>query len=230
MNGVEQKHARHESEGLLRQVAKLYAKTSSYRDFGRATTEIRGWESVSDELVFRTDFVRSARFLFEYSREGGDGRIERHVINANENDVHVSWNALPAGSPAISLRMAMARANGASMGVACIIPTLLLVGRLGGRPITETLQVESMQPAWVDGIECHVLQGQVAFPGRVGAALDLAAEEVSARGQESAVRRIWIEQESLRIRRVVSQTKIGGLQTETTIDYQIGSTLPLPSG
>lgn len=186
------------ADEILRRSAEVYANCSSYRDEGTVTTVFihgpRPFERRTRRQPFRTLFNRPAMWLFEHWQEEVGPREEwrRSVIWA-EGDHHRAWrSSQPAEVENADIQLLFAGQTGVSGGAAFTVPSLLdsVIG--GTRP-----------PLLLD----PSLEGEEIIHGS-------ACYRITGRRYRQVGHIIWIQQDTLLIRRMFERTAFDAAQRD----------------
>jgi hypothetical protein len=224
-------------EQILAALAEVYAECRSYRDAGRVFTRFlpagdrRPHSSVRP---FATAFVRPGQFRFEYRhRYREEDEWDRYIVWAHGAEVRAWWDVRPGVEEAKSLGMALAGATGVSGGSAHTVPALLMPDRVGGRRLTDLVDVTSLGDETLDGVTCYRLSGQLGPYPADPAEEERRREEVvrlTGRPPERAERSpliLWIDRGTLLVRRIEEQTRFETFRTEgvTTYEAAVGAAI-----
>ena len=201
---------------IFQNMEQVYADCTSYYDSGLVKTvffQANGERTA--EKPFRTAFVRPDRFRFEYTEQLVDGRVSRYIVWQSGPLVQIWWSiesdefldALDS-----SLALALAGGTGISGGSAHTIPVLLLPSEILGTRLMDMTEAERIEDAYLDktgcevtassgsGDECYRVQGQ------------FAASSVT-------LLVVWIEKQTLLVRRIDRQNQFETFRTESTTTY-----------
>jgi hypothetical protein len=126
--------------------------------------------------------------------------------------VTVRWSIVGHAECSNSLRAAIARATGVSMGTVRTIPTLLMQERIGGQKVTDMSDGLAACEERVDGIDCYRVSGH-RRPRRGEAFVDSPAREAPGRV-------LWIERGSFLIQRLESASSFGKTRVRTVTEYR----------
>jgi outer membrane lipoprotein-sorting protein len=195
------------ADDVLQRSRTVYAELKSYADTGTVVNEY-GTDS-TDRHTFLTRFTRAPRhFYLEFNKQGGD----RFVIWGDPDAFHTWWKTTgdrydypnPNNAPAISQS---GRPTGATANK---IPTLLYAKA----PLLSDFA--NVSDAAVDGSE--EVGGH-----RCARVLGTTRDVYGATGKEVNVRKItlWIDSESLLIRKVIEEWKaMPGQRNRTITTYE----------
>jgi hypothetical protein len=213
-------------EQILAALAEMYATCLSYRDSGRVVTKVfpesqRPYTSVKP---FTTAFIRPDRFRFEYKSRRGEDEWDRHIIWACGAEVRTWWDVRPGIERRESLNAALP--GGVSGGSAHTIPSLLMPQQVGGRRLTEMVDLVSIGDEPLGGVTCYRLSGRFVPYPRDPAAEErqrLEAIRVTGRQPERAERgpfTVWIDRGTLLVRRIEHQMRFETFRTEDVMEYE----------
>ena len=187
---------------ILQRTAKVYAECKTYRDEGEKKTVFidDDGNKRTNVLAFETAFVRPDRFRFEYSVKQGMSKGLRRLLWRHREDVK-EWHS-PDGKvrSARSLGLAVGGFTGVSGGTAWYVPALLLPQELATWRFTNPEEVQRIEDAKLEKSDCYRLRGKWGFEGRMEAV-------------------IWIQKDSLVLRRIEKQHDHGKFRAESTITY-----------
>ena len=180
---------------VLERSRAMYAALNSYTDSGVVINEFGPANgAVTEKHNFTTCFRRAPRaFYFDFKKSGGD----RFVIWADPKAFHTWWKTIGSQTdyPNPSNTGAFVTADPNTLGSAVKIPSLLYKGALAGAfsHFTDAVN-DGMED--IGGHKCYRL---------VGTAKDV----YGATGRETNIRKmtVWIDAESLLIRKVVEVPK-----------------------
>ena len=157
-------------------------------------------------------------FRFEYSPS--NDVMDPIVIWMDGDDVRVSWIEPLEIQSGDRLRIALAKAAGASLGAAQAIPSLLFGHRVGGPRPTNFGYVAALDEDATDGKPCYRLHGYTASKG---ATADVRAELVNLLGKGAKVdgtaRTLWVDRETLLIRKSEDVSDFGLMRARVTTEY-----------
>lgn len=214
---------------ILEEMARVYETCQTYRDKGQATSVYAddGRER-HDEMVFRTAFVRPDRFRFELrfrfdesarwrccivwvsgeevQTVDHDGPLAQLIQDALAQDASVP-NSRRTDSFRMSLNMAIGAATGVSGGSAHIVPALLLPDLIGGVRLSELSSPQLIGSEVYERAYCFRVEGQTP---------------------NGSIKRLWIEQASLLLRKVETRRVWAPNGTPSVVAYepQINVTIP----
>ena len=216
------------SEEILAAMADRYGGCHSYRDCGKVVTRFIGQSRPYSRIKpFKTAFVRPGQFRFEFRSRHGDAEEDwdRYIIWARGSEVLTRWDVRPGIRRLESLGLAVAGATGVSGGSSLTVPALLLPDEVGGRSLTELMEVQSLGDELLDGVMCSRLTGRFA-PRPVDAAQDEEDREDFIRKTGRAPEHaevsppiLWIDRESLLLRRLDERTRFETFRTEEVTSY-----------
>jgi hypothetical protein len=216
-------------EQILTALAEVYATCLSYRDSGRVVTKffLQHRRPRTSVKPFTTAFIRPDRFRFEYKhRYEVEDEWDRHIVWANGGEVRTWWDVSPGVERPESLSLALAGAGGVSGGSAHTIPTLLMPDRVGGRRLTELVDVVSLGDEALGGVTCYRLSGRFVPYPRDPAAEErrrLEAIRITGREPERAEQgplNVWIDRGTSLVRRIEYQTRFETFRTEQLMEYE----------
>ncbi len=150
-------------EQVLAALAEMYASCVTYRDRGKVTTTWfrKGEPNRTTAKPFETAFIRPDRFRFEFrDRFVEEDPWHRYLVWANGKDVRTWWELEPAAEVRESLSLALAGATGISGGAAHTIPNLMMPEEIGGRTLTDLVEVTSLPDADIGDVSCYRIQGR----------------------------------------------------------------------
>ncbi len=206
------------TDDVLARSRAMYAALNSYADTGVVLKEYGVPSSaIKERHTFTTYFSRAPRgFYFDFKKENGD----RYVIWGDPEAFHTWWKTTKVKDdyPNPNNTGAFGTADPQTIGSAMKIPTLLYAKAQLQGAFTNFTDAVMDGTEDIDGHRCNRL---------VGTARDI----YGSTGRESNVRRmtVWIDAESLLIRKVVEVPKDvlpGHIdRTTTTFDPQANPTL-----
>lgn len=183
------------AQNILKQVASVYANCKSYQDSGVVKVRSTTFEQV---LPFTTAFVRNDRFRYEFRHKAGRHADYRFIIWSDGKGVQSWWDLKPGIQKPESLALALGGAGGVSGGSSRTIPEFLLP-----RELTSNLAATITHPKLdgdeqLNGVECIRLSGWYAD------------DPIS----------LWIDKQSLLIRRIDLKMRVKGDVAEYTTTYE----------
>jgi hypothetical protein len=185
---------------ILAATTETYRSFPFYRDEGRVVTRGSGSTPFAEELVFRTAFARPDRLRFEYQYRYHPRRPwKSFVVWAHSSEVQVRWDAIGGLKRHDSLQSAIGAATGVSYGAARAIPVLLMGEEIGGRRPTDLGEAVSIGDTVLDGVVCHRISGHG--------------------GRAESPRTLWIERDSLLIRRIEWQPVLDTFSAQIVLEY-----------
>jgi outer membrane lipoprotein-sorting protein len=198
------------TEDVLERSRAMYASLSSYADTGTIVKEYgSAKDPARDRHTFTTYFQRSPRgFFFDFEKEGGD----RYVIWGDPEAFHTWWKTTSVQSdyPNPNNAGAFATAGVTTSGASTKVPSLLY----------KKAALPSDFAFFTDG----VLDGREDIGGHQCDRVSGTAKDVyGATGREVNVRKmiVWIDRESLLIRKVVEEwTPLPGQVSRTTTTFE----------
>jgi len=200
-------YAPQQARELLDAAAAAYADCASYRDEGLVSTTFidEDGERVV-EKPFRTAFVRADRFRFECRERDGDGETTERIVWSDDDGTY-TWVAHEADvRRERSLSAGVAAATGVSSSSAHVVPRLLMPEDIGGFALSELQDVEMLGEEEIGGALTSKLQGKR-----------------ECRGWWT----LWIEKDSLLLRRLDRQSEFDTFRTRTTITYEPQINVPI---
>ena len=202
----------------------MYAALRSYADTGTTTTEYRspGAPAMIERHTFSTLYKAPRQFLFDFQKDPKVG-VERFVIWGDGEDFHTWWSAthvhdtFPRGRGAIAFALGSMPTKGSGVLIA---PLMFGQGELHGSiadfAVTGGGEIED-----VGGRRCYKLVGQVGLAYGSGAVA--GARQVA----------VWIDVETLLVRRVFEDTPVGtgsGITTTITTTFEPQANLAIEDG
>ncbi len=197
---------------VLLQMRKVYANCRSYRDTGRVTTlgQIDGG-SFSASAEFATFFERPDRFQFEFTggRMDPDGGRSVFSFDGTRTLVLLPGNSELQVAP--SLAEALDAAFGLTAGASLRVPGMLLP-RVVGSP-APLVAPERLEDGTEDGRPCIRVRGKNrATPyQRTSGAVTVTVEDEAVT--------LWIDRETLLLRRVEEETTLSTYRARTVTTY-----------
>ena len=196
---------------LYEQVRAKYAALKSYSDAGTVTTEYHGGSDAKpfvEKHSFTTAYRGPREFKLDFRKAMGD----RHVTWCEGQDFHSWWKAtgvledFPKGKGAMAFALGVVPTVGA---LSQVPPLLFSTAGLHG-PLSDFANPQYAGIEKIGERNCHKLTGQVGLAYGTGTVTTVSPTT------------IWIDAESLLIRRVVEDPpknsgKIG-TRTTTTFD------------
>lgn len=183
---------------ILERIAAVYAAAQTYQDRGLVTTTFASAErTFTAETSFTTAYSRKAqRFRFEFLAPlpmpgpASAPSPERRQIIFRQCDQVYQWSYIKGLSAAESLERAVARATGVSKGSSHRIPALLMPSEIGGRKLpSDSDATARIDDARLANDECYRIRSTLQT--------DMG----------SRTETLWIDRDSLLIRRVDTQSK-----------------------
>jgi outer membrane lipoprotein-sorting protein len=211
------------ADEVLAAMAERYAGCVTYRDSGKAITRFisDSGRSRSSIKPFTTAFIRPNRFRFEFRSRHGDAEEDwdPYIVFADGREVLTWWGVRPGIERPESLRDALAAATGVSSRSSHTVPSLLLPGEFeGSRLLTDLVEVRSLDDGVVDGQACFRLTGIFRPP-----TLDPEEEQERVDGPtdltKDAPSIVWIDQETLLLKRLEDATEFDTFRTESVTTY-----------
>jgi outer membrane lipoprotein-sorting protein len=211
---------------ILAALAEMYATCLSYRDSGRVVTKFfhQNPRPRTVSKPFTTASIRPDRFRFEYKSRRGEDEWDRHITWAGGAEVRTWWDVRPGIERPQSLSMALP--SGVSGGSAHTIPAMLLPQQVGGRRLTDLVDVTSLGDEALDGVTCYRLSGRfVPYPTDPAAEERRRAEAIRLTGRhperaENGPITLWIDRGTLLVRRIEHQTQFETFRTEQVTEYE----------
>jgi len=184
---------------IIDQMAAAYLNCTTYSDTGTVTTVFKSADGNRTQVKqFATAMVRPSRFRFEFTEE--EESNSRYIVWRAGNDVRswwTSWNAPSEAERAESLGLALAGATGVSSGSAHTVPALLMPDEVGGRLLTDLHKVIRGEDDVLHTHNCFTIEGLYA----------------------DRPIKIWLDQQSLLIRRIDGTRKHDSFTTVRTATY-----------
>ena len=183
---------------LTLKVEEVYSSAISYRDTGIVSTNFITDEIRLVEKPFKTAFLRSGLYRYEYHEIGNEN--SRYIIHQDENGVVSNWWDITGEIEIIeSLALAIAGATGVSSCSAFYIPSFLMPDELGFTNVLRRLEnKEVVGSESIEGKDCYKLTGSHDYDGDIYT--------------------IWIQKNNFLIRRISDGKQFDTYRTETTID------------
>jgi hypothetical protein len=197
-------------EQILKALAEAYASCSTYRDSGQVTTHFCSEDRDPRTSVkpFVTAFHRPDQFRFEYrDRYDVEHEWNRYIVWADGEAVRTWWDVNPGVKQPESLELALAGATGVSSGSAHTVAALLMPDRVGGRRLTDLAELASLGDEPLGEVTCYRLSGRF-----------LVSKRWPERAEHSPLT-LWIDCDTLLIRRIEAATQFETFRTETVTDY-----------
>ncbi|MEX2553265.1 MAG: hypothetical protein WD627_09760 [Actinomycetota bacterium] len=217
------------AEEMLAAMVVRYGGCHSYCDSGKVVTRfIRQSRPSSRIKPFKTAFVRPGQFRFEFRSRHGDAEEDwdRYIIWARGSEARTWWDVSPGIERRDSLGLAVAGATGVSGRSSHTVPALLLPDQVGGRSLTDLREVQSLGDEQLDEVMCYRLTGRFA-PRPVDEAREEESREDFIRKtgrapehSEESPPILWIDRESLLLRRLDEQTRLETYRTENVTSYE----------
>ncbi len=188
-----------QARAILDGAAATYAACDTYRDEGLVTTTFidEDGERVV-EKPFKTAFVRTDRFRFEYSERDGDTETTQFVVWSDGEGAYVWAGFEPDVRRYRSMSNGVAAATGVSSGSAHTVPRLLMPDDIGGFALSELEEVEMLGEEQIDGVTTSKIQGKKECDGWWT---------------------LWIDKESGLLRRLDRQSQFDTFRTVKSITY-----------
>jgi hypothetical protein len=179
------------ADDILQRTRAMYGELRSYADTGTVINEYG--TSSTDRHTFTTVFMRTPRhFLLDFTKQGGD----RYVIWGDPDAFHTWWKTTGGrfDYPNPNNASAISQSGQNSAGVSGKIPPLLYPKASLGGDFANFVDVTTDSTEVVEGHRCYRLHGR-------------ASDTYTASGKEVNVRSmsVWIDAESLLIRKVLSE-------------------------
>jgi outer membrane lipoprotein-sorting protein len=203
-----------DAEQVLQRLRDAYQRCATYRDRGvlREEYDIGELHHIQ-EITFQTAFARPDRFRLEFRTPKPFFGTHVHIIWADGDEVRTWWDVTGGEVERESLRMALAAAAGISSRLSSRVPTLLMpVGALGGGIQLADVARDGDEP--IDGRMCIRVSGRQAT---MPSSIDVGGRTVSV---EDGGMVLWIDPETLLLRRVETVVVIDGNRTVTTTTYE----------
>jgi len=197
-----------EAREVVDRMANVYATCASYRDKGFVTdTFFRKGSTEVEKTPFSTAFVRPDRFRFEYRDQfPSSARWYRHIIHSDASGTR-TWGD-PCESGVVqekSLELAIGGFAGVSGGSSDRVPSMLLPSK-DSCGATDLFQLKRLPDENLDGAACYRIEGM---------------------NDLGEVESLWIDQQSMLLRRIDESCAFPDfrVETETTYEPEIGVTI-----
>lgn len=185
-----------EARAIMDCMAKAYAECATYRDTG-AVTETYFEENMTwaQQVFFSTAFVRPNRFRLEYRDQlASSSRWYLHIVHSDASGVRTFGDPCESGVvQEESLSTALAGADEAS-----VVPDMLLPGKseTGAMGLFELKRLPDEES---NGVACYRIDGLDGTGGRQS---------------------LWIDRQTLLLRKVAESMAFDRFRTETVTTYQ----------
>ena len=155
VHGAPGAQAQPSAKRIMESVAQVYASCRSYQDRGVIQTEYRDGRTKprTETLSFKTAFVRSDRFRFEFKKGA-----QTYIVWADQEAVRGWLPGKPVSSGSGSLAEHLDRASVPSARSADIVPSLLLPAEIGSRLVSSLGELELVGEELLGGALCFKLQ------------------------------------------------------------------------
>jgi hypothetical protein len=185
---------------IVKALLATYRELKSYQDTGVVTTVFhRGDDEIhTTERPFQIAWVSPDRFRFEYSDRSILGKENRYVIWMNGKLVSSHWTLKNGPKIEQGLARALAGAVGVSGGSASLIPSLLMPDTVPWGPVSRLEELQRVEDQDLDGHPCRRVKGKL----------------------EQSTYTLWIDRESMILRRVDIQTPLKDFIAETEITLE----------
>ena len=198
--------------GALDKTAAKYASLKTYSDTGTITYEYSSGSTdpVQTERYTFTTFYRAPRqFIFDF-RKGPNADDERLVVWADSGDFNTWWSATKVHEtyPKGQGDSAFALSSFPTKGSVMKIPSLLFSGAGLHGPLTDFKLLRSDPDETINGHRCLKLVGEVALAYGTGTVT------------ESTPNTLWIDAESLLVRKIVEDTSKSGAVDRLTTTFE----------
>jgi len=212
------------AEAILERVTQTYASCKTYQDEGSVRTVfLRDGRKRTQLRPFSTAFVRASQFRYEFRSTFNGIEWDRYLIARDGAATQVWWDVQPGVTTADSLASALAGATGVSGGSAWTIPALVMPDEMGSSSLAHLVDLQRLQDAQLDGIDCFRIQGAKR--------LDTAVQEehrqavLKQTGQDMGIVRnspyvYWIDRSSFLLRRLDAASEFSNFSTESTTVYK----------
>lgn len=217
---------------ILDVAAQRYLGCSTYQDQGGCTTQFTHQDGSQHEkhLTFSTAFLRDGGFRYEFHDEQ-----KRYVIGDDGEQARSWWDQKAGVQHEESLDLAIAAATGVSGGTAHTVPRLLMPGRVSGITFTDLVDLKRLDDTKLNGLDCVRVQG--SYPAET----DPEQVEMLRREYERVTGRpyvptthepmvLWLEQQSLLLRRIEKRSHHGSFTASSVIDYEPLRDQPIERG
>ncbi len=200
------------AEDILERSRAKYGALKSYSDNGTVTTEYRGPGATGSSLVehhtFTTYYRAPRQFFFEFRKNPKDSK-ERYVIWCPDGeDFQDWWSATGNTSHHGRNPNVFALASYPTKGSVLQIPPLLFPKAEMQGPISGLSKYHLAGTEDVNGRPCYKLVGELALAYKTGAVTDAHPTMV------------WIEVETLLVRKVFDDTSTTGSLNTTTTTFE----------
>ncbi len=189
---------------ILEQSRAKYASLKTYSDTGTVTTEYGGTSTAPatvEHFTFTTYYRTPRQFFFDFKAKDGD---ERLVIWSDETDFNTWWSqtkvhdTYPKGRGATAFAVTAFPTKGSAMHLA---PLLFSQAGLHGS-ITDFKLLHADPAEAINGHRCLKLVGEVGLAYGSGAVNNVVPTT------------IWIDAESLLVRKIFEDTPKGSVEVE----------------
>lgn len=196
---------------LLAQSRAKYAALKSYADTGTVTTEIKlaGAPSLIENHSFTTAYRGPRQFFFSFTEDPAAGG-ERFVIWCPGEAFHTWWSTTKVhetyerGRGSLAFALAPPFTQGAALKIA---PLLFAASGLKGT-LTAFQEAKMVGKEEISGHSCHKLSGVARFSYENGL------------GQEARPTTVWIDAETLLVRKVIEDTSSAGTTSFITTTFE----------
>ena len=198
------------TQEILTKTVEVYAKCKSYKDSGYVRTVFLNKDGTTKFItkkVFKTAFIRPAKFRFEYAEKKADELQNKYIIWKDGKNIKSFWEIKGEETPK-SLSMAIAGATGISSGTAHNIPTLL-ISEVRGRKITNMKNPIILKEGKDDnGKLCYLIKAE--------------------KKQKNETFILWVQKETFLITKIETTTIFDKFDTESVTIYQPQININIP--
>jgi hypothetical protein len=187
---------------ILAQMAETYRECTSYADLGTVISEYLAPGKFISETRFKTAFVRSDRFRYQYV----DDRDKLHIVWSDHRRTLVWSDVWDEVREQQSLGQGLGGATGVSSGSSHLIPRLLLPDQVGGLMLTHMTQAVRIEDEAIGGDDCYRIQGMLNARSTI----------------------LWIEIDRFVVRNIEMEYEVGNMHLRTTTSYDpvLNSNIP----
>lgn len=206
---------------ILDRMAAAYARCRTYQDSGRVTRVfVSAGGRREDTMPFATAFIRPSSFRFEFF--SGDRRF---LAVTDGSATRTWWDVQPGVKDAPSLDLALAGATGISGGAAHTVPVLLMPERISGRRLADLVELQRLDDASLDGIDCFRVQGELRSDRDAAKQDEIRQQVLKVTGRDLGIWKmapevLWIDKTSLLLRRIERLTAHGEWTVQTVTAYK----------
>ncbi|MCU0709992.1 MAG: hypothetical protein MUF23_17055 [Pirellula sp.] len=185
------------AEEIVKTLLATYRDLKSYQDTGVVRTVFHGEDNEirASERPFKIAWVSPDQFRFEYSDRSILGRENRYVIWMNGNSVQSHWTLKAGPKTEQGIARALAGAVGVSGGSASLVPSLLMPDTVPWGPISRLEELQRLEDQDLGTHGCRRVTGKL----------------------EESTYTLWIDRDSMILRRVDIQMPLKDFRAETEI-------------